>query len=61
MKSHKINQFFGRYAAFLLRWRWAATDQIHVLIGYDYFYADAGMFKRYEHNSEVWFKLKYCY
>lgn len=40
---------------------WAATDQIHVLIGYDYFYADAGMFKRYEHNSEVWFKLKYCY
>ena len=22
MKSHRINQFFGRYAAFLLRWRW---------------------------------------
>ena len=24
MKSHKINEWFGRYAAFLLRWRWAA-------------------------------------
>ena len=24
MKSHKINDWFGRYAAFLLRWRWGA-------------------------------------
>ena len=24
MKSHKINEWFGRYASFLLRWRWAA-------------------------------------
>lgn len=22
MKSHKINEFFGRYASFLLKWRW---------------------------------------
>lgn len=24
MKSHRINEWFGRYAAFLLKWRWAA-------------------------------------
>ncbi|MCR5352082.1 MAG: MMPL family transporter [Bacteroidales bacterium] len=24
MNSHKINELFGRYAAFLLKWRWAA-------------------------------------
>ena len=24
MNSHRINKFFGRYAAFLLKWRWAA-------------------------------------
>ena len=24
MKSHRINEWFGRYAAFLLRWRWVA-------------------------------------
>jgi hypothetical protein len=24
MKAHKINEWFGRYAAFLLKWRWAA-------------------------------------
>ncbi len=24
MKSHKINQWFGRYAAFLVKWRWMA-------------------------------------
>ena len=38
---------------------WAATDQIHAILGYDYFYADKGMFARYAHNSEVWLKLKY--
>ena len=40
---------------------WAATDQIHALLGYDYFHADIGMFVRYAHNSEVWIKLKYCF
>lgn len=24
MNSHRINKFFGRYAAFLLKWRWVA-------------------------------------
>lgn len=32
MKSHKINQFFGRYAAFLLRWRWAAIALFAVIL-----------------------------
>lgn len=40
---------------------WAATDQIHVLLGYDFFYADGGMFLSYAHNSEVWLKLKYSF
>ena len=38
---------------------WTVTDQIHALVGYDYFYADGGMFLLYAHNSEVWLKLKY--
>lgn len=40
---------------------WAATDQIHAILGYDYFHADGGMLLRYAHNSEVWVKLKYCF
>jgi len=38
---------------------WAASDQIHALLGYDFFYAEKGMFARYAHNDEVWIKLKY--
>lgn len=40
---------------------WAATDQIHAIVGYDFFHADGGMFARYAHNSEAWVKLKYCF
>ncbi len=32
MKSHKINAFFGRYAAFLLRWRWAAIALFAIVL-----------------------------
>ncbi len=32
MKTHKINAFFGRYAAFLLRWRWAAIALFAVML-----------------------------
>lgn len=38
---------------------WAATDQIHALVGFDYFHAEDGMFKAYADNSEIWLKLKY--
>lgn len=40
---------------------WTFTDQIHALLGYDYFYADGGMFLLYKDNSEVWVKLKYSF
>lgn len=38
---------------------YALTDQIHVVLGYDYFHAEAGLFAMYGRNSEVWIKLKY--
>ena len=40
---------------------WAATDQLHAILGYDYFYAKAGLFTTYARNSEVWLKLKYSF
>lgn len=40
---------------------WAATDQLHLILGYDYFNAKAGMFTIYARNSEVWLKLKYSF
>lgn len=40
---------------------WTATDQIHAILGYDYFYAKEGMFALYAHNSEAWVKLKYSF
>ena len=47
---------FNRFSA-----EWLATDQIHVFLGFDYFYADKGMFIPYAKNSEIWAKLKYCF
>lgn len=47
---------FNRFAAI-----YAVTDQIGVTLGYDYFYADKGMFALYKHNSQVWLKLKYSF
>ncbi len=47
---------FNRFSA-----DWAATDQIHAILGVDYFYAKGGMFTTYAHNSEVWIKLKYSF
>lgn len=40
---------------------WAATDQLHAILGYDYFYAKAGLFTTYTRNSEVWLKVKYSW
>ena len=47
---------FNRFSA-----DWAATDQMHFILGYDLFYAEKGMFLTYAHNSEVWLKLKYSF
>lgn len=38
---------------------YALNDQMHMMIGYDLFHADKGMFQTYAHNSEYWLKLKY--
>jgi hypothetical protein len=38
---------------------YALNDQIHLMLGYDLFHADKGMFQMYAHNSEYWLKLKY--
>ncbi len=40
---------------------YALSDQIHIMLGYDWFYGDAGMFGLYKDNSEVWFKAKYSF
>jgi len=38
---------------------YAMNDQMHLMLGYDLFHADKGMFQMYAHNSEYWLKLKY--
>lgn len=38
---------------------YAITDQIHAMLGCDFFHADSGMFAMYGRNSEIWVKLKY--
>jgi len=40
---------------------YALNDQIHAVIGYDYFHADGGMFAIYNKNSELFLKLKYSF
>jgi len=47
MKSHKINEFFGRYAAFLLRWRWVVLALFAILL----FVAFKGMSKMVQQTS----------
>lgn len=40
---------------------YALNDQMHVMLGYDLFHADKGMFRMYADNSEWWLKLKYSF
>lgn len=40
---------------------YALNDQLHAMLGYDYFHADKGMFNIYKKNSEIWLKLKYSF
>lgn len=40
---------------------YALTDQIHTVLGYDFFHAKKGQFAMYDRNSEVWVKLKYSF
>ena len=38
---------------------YALSDNIHVLIGADWFHGDSGIFGQYSDNSEIWIKAKY--
>jgi hypothetical protein len=40
---------------------YALNDQLHAIIGYDFFHADRGMFTIYNKNSEVFLKFKYSF
>ncbi len=40
---------------------YALSDQIHLMVGYDWFSGDNGMFAPYKNNSEYWFKAKYSF
>ncbi|MCD4792053.1 MAG: hypothetical protein K8R54_02380 [Bacteroidales bacterium] len=37
---------------------YALSDEIHIMIGYDWFQGDKGMFGLYKNNSEIWLKAK---
>jgi hypothetical protein len=52
-----INQaFFNRISA-----DYSLTDQIHLLVGYDWFHGDKGSFSYYKNNSEFWVKAKFSF
>jgi len=40
---------------------YALNDQLHATLGYDFFHADRGSFTVYDHNSELFLKLKYSF
>jgi len=40
---------------------YALNDQLHAILGYDFFHADSSMFAVYKKNSELWVKLKYSF
>ena len=48
--------FFNRTSA-----DYSLSDQIHLLLGYDWFHGNKGMFGYYKDNSELWVKAKYSF
>ena len=40
---------------------YALNDQMHAILGYDYFHGDSGPFVVYKKNSELFVKLKYSF
>jgi len=50
------NAFFSRFTS-----DYSLSDQIHLCVGYDWFYGDKGTFGMYKNNSEIWFKAKYSF
>ncbi|PID89403.1 MAG: hypothetical protein CSB01_02155 [Bacteroidia bacterium] len=48
--------FFNRFSA-----DYSLSDQIHLLVGYDHFGGDKGIFGMFKNNSELWIKAKYSF
>lgn len=40
---------------------YSLSDEIHILVGYDWFEGTKGMFSYYKNNSEYWIKAKYSF
>lgn len=40
---------------------YALSDEIHIILGYDYFTGNKGLYGKYKDNSEIWFKAKYSF
>lgn len=40
---------------------YSLTDDIHIILGNDWFNGQNGMFGMYKDNSEIWFKFKYSF
>ena len=51
----------GNIPQYTTMMQYLVCGQMQSFLGYDFFYAERGMFARYAHNSEVWIKLKYCF
>jgi len=50
----KLGEFFNRTSV-----DYSVSDNIHVMVGLDWFYGNEGIFGKYEKNSQVWLKAKY--
>lgn len=50
------NSLFNRFSG-----DYELTDQIHLIAGYDLFHGNKGLYGRFKHNSELFFKAKYSF
>lgn len=48
--------FFNRTSA-----DYSLSDNIHVMVGYDWFHGESGVFGRYSNNTQAWVKAKYSF
>lgn len=40
---------------------YSLTDELHLLVGFDFFDGNNGMFGQYKDNNEIWMKAKYSF
>jgi hypothetical protein len=50
------SDFFNRTSA-----DYSLSDNIHLMIGYDWFHGERGVFGRYNKNSQAWVKAKFSF